>query len=66
MGGGRKFLQYTQPQEQYGKRDLYVCYGLLSAGHHARWFISLTLSRGKQVCTGTLPLETGEVLAILR
>lgn len=66
MGGGRKFLQYTQPQEQYGKRHLYVCYGLLSAGYHAPWFISPTPSRGKQVCTGTLPLETGEVIAILR
>ena len=66
MGGGWKFLQYTKPQEQYGEHHLYVCYGLLSAGRHARWFISPTLSRGKQVCVGTLPLETGEVLAILR
>lgn len=66
MGGGRKFLQYTQPQEQYGERHLYVCYGLFSAGHHASWLVSPTLSRWRQVRTGTLPLETGEVLAILR
>ena len=66
MGGGRKLLQCTQPQEQYGKRDIYVCYGFLSAGYHARWFISPTLSRGKQVCTGTFSLETGEVLTIPR
>jgi len=66
MGGRRKFLQYTQPQEQFGERHLYVCYGLLSAGYHARWLVSPTLSRCRQVRTGTLPLETGEMLAILR
>jgi len=64
MGGGRKFLQYPQHQEQCGERYFDVCYRLLSTGYHARWLVSPTQSRSRQVCTDTLPLETGPHLAL--
>ena len=66
MVGGRKFLHYPQHREQCGEHYFDVCYRRISAGRHARWLVSPTQSRCRQACTGTLPLETGEVPAIPR
>ena len=65
LGSGDRVLRFPQPQEKFNHLYLDLHHRLNLVSHHAHWFASPLPQCWRHRWSGTLALETGNMLAVI-